>query len=72
LLDDKHEIFFMPGSQGGYVFSYENNEISLERAVSDINARRAIYINDYLYIIADNKITVLNETDWTEVNDLNL
>jgi len=72
LLDKKHEIFFMPGSKGGYVFSYKGDELKLTRAVSGIRARRAIYINDYLYIIGDDKITVLNEIDWEEVNELEL
>ena len=60
----------MPGSKGGYVFSYNNDELKLQKAVSGIRARRAIYINDYLYIIGDNKITVLNEIDWEKVNEL--
>lgn len=72
LLDSKHEIFFLPGSKGGYVFSYEGNGLKLARAVSGISARRAIYINDYLYIIGDDQITVLNEIDWEEVNELEL
>lgn len=70
LLDKKHQIFFLPGSRGGYVFSYEDNQLKLTRAVSDIRARRAIYINDYLYIIGDDQITILNEIDWEEVNEL--
>lgn len=70
LLDDKHKIFFLPGSRGGYIFSYENDKLSLKKAISDIISRRAIYINDYLYIIGDDKIIVYNETDWTEVNKL--
>ena len=70
LLDKKHEIFFLPGSKGGYIFSYEGNQLKLTRAVSDIRARRAIYINDYLYIIGDDKIAVLNEIDWEKVNEL--
>lgn len=70
LLDKKHQIFFLPGSKGGYIFSYKGNQLKLTRAVSDIRARRAIYINDYLYIIGDDKITVLNEIDWEEVNEL--
>ncbi len=72
LLDSKHEIFFLPGSRGGYVFSYANNKLELERVVSDISARRAVYINDYLYIIGDDRIVVLNELDWERVNELEL
>lgn len=70
LLDKKHEIFFLPGSKGGYIFSYKDNQLKLTKAVSDIIAKRAIYINDYLYIIGDDKIVVLNELDWVKVNTL--
>ncbi len=70
LMDAKHMVFFIPGSQGGYVFSYAGDELELLRAVSDISARRALFIDDYLYIVGDDKIVVLNENDWTEVNRL--
>ncbi len=72
LLDDKHKIFFMPGSNGGYVFSYENDELTLVKAVSGISAKRAIYIDDYLYIIGDNKIAVLDENTWEKIKELDL
>lgn len=72
LQDSKHEIFFMPGNKGGYVFSYTDNELKMEKAVSGFRARRAVYLDDYLYIIGDNKIVVLNETDWLRVNELQL
>lgn len=72
LLDKKHQIFFLPGSKGGYVFSYYGNELKLKKVVSNISARRAIYINDYLYVIGDDQITVLNELDWEKVNELEL
>ena len=72
LLDKKHEIFFLPGSKGGYVFSYKNNELSLVKTVSETSVRRAIYIDDYLYIIGDNNIVVLNELNWERVKELEL
>ena len=46
-------------------------DLSLEKAVSNINARRALFINDYLYVVGDDKMVVLNENDWTRVNELN-
>jgi len=70
LLDAKHQIFFLPGGQGGYIFSYKDNKLELKRAVSDISAKRAIYINDYLYIIGEDKIVVLNELNWEKINAL--
>jgi len=72
LLDKKHEIFFLPGSKGGYIFSYKNNELSLVKTVSETSVRRAIYIDDYLYIIGDNNIVVLNELNWERVKELEL
>jgi inhibitor of cysteine peptidase len=70
LLDEEHEIFFLPGSENGYVFSYAGNNLELVKVVSDIQATRAIYIDDNLYVIGDSKIVVLNELDWQVVNEL--
>ncbi|MEK7557005.1 MAG: beta-propeller domain-containing protein, partial [Patescibacteria group bacterium] len=72
LLDDKHKIFFLPGSRGGYVFSYANDELKLQKAVSEITARRALFLDDYLYIIGDQKIVALNEATWETVKELSL
>ena len=61
----------MPGSNGGYIFSYAGDKLELVKAVSDIQAERAVYINDYLYIVGDNKVVVLDESDWQTVSELN-
>ncbi|MBC7074406.1 beta-propeller domain-containing protein, partial [Candidatus Parcubacteria bacterium] len=70
LLDTKHEIFFLPGTQGGYIFSFQNDNLVLKKAVSGISAKRAIYIDDYLYIIGENKIVVLDEIGWQKIQEL--
>ena len=70
LLDDKHQVFFLPAGASSYIFSYSGNELKLQRVVSDISAQRAVYIDNYMYVIGDTKIVVLNESDWTEVNSL--
>jgi len=70
LIDRKHGIFFLPGREGGYIFSYADKKLALEKAVRAERARRAIYIDDYLYVIADTKIVVLDETTWEKVNEL--
>jgi inhibitor of cysteine peptidase len=72
LLDREHEVFFLPGNKGGYIFSYDKGFLRLERAVSDIMATRAIYINDYLYVIGTDKIIVLDEYNWEEINSLEI
>ncbi|OGH11982.1 MAG: hypothetical protein A2857_06050 [Candidatus Levybacteria bacterium RIFCSPHIGHO2_01_FULL_36_15] len=70
LQDQKHSVFFIPGTKGAYVFSYEGNKLKLVRAVTDIQARRALYINDYMYIVGDDKIVVLQESDWSRAKEL--
>jgi uncharacterized secreted protein with C-terminal beta-propeller domain len=69
LMDPDHKVFFIPGSEGGYIVSYEGDKLRLIRTVKDTNIERAIYIDDYMYIIGKEGITVLNEKDWEEVKD---
>jgi inhibitor of cysteine peptidase len=71
LLDQKHGIFFIPGGKGAYIFSYVDNKLSLTKALSKTGIQRAIYLDDYLYIIGSEEISVINENDWTEVNNMN-
>lgn len=70
LMDEKYKVFFVPGSDGGYVFSYDNNKLELKKAVSGIYAQRALFINDYLYILGDRKIVVLDEKNWERIKEI--
>ncbi len=66
LLDKKHKIFFLPASNGGYVFKYDN-DLELIKVI-DERTIRAVYIDDYLYIIGE-KIVVFDENSWEKVNE---
>jgi len=70
LQDKKHQIFFLPTPRGGYIFSYQEDKLELKRVVSDILAKRAVYINDYLYIIGENKLVILDEFTWEKINEI--
>jgi inhibitor of cysteine peptidase len=72
LQDAQHQIFFLPGSKGGYIFSYANNQLKLAKTIADIQVKRAVYINDYLYVIGNNQMTVLDENNWEKVGELGL
>ncbi|MFA5925960.1 MAG: beta-propeller domain-containing protein [Parcubacteria group bacterium] len=72
LLDAKHKIFFLPGAKGGYVFSYAGDKINLAKTVSENQIKRAVYIDDYLYMLGDNKLIVLDEKNWEKTGDLDL
>lgn len=67
LADEKHEIFFVPASSG-YIFSYKDG-LKLIKATE--SGFRAVFINDYLYIIG-NKIVVFDENSWEKVAELEL
>ncbi|MFP3908248.1 MAG: beta-propeller domain-containing protein [Archaeoglobaceae archaeon] len=69
LLDQKHGVFFLPAGNNGYIFSYED-ELELEKAVST-PAVRAVYMDDYLYIIGA-EIVVFDENTWEKVNELDV
>jgi len=72
LLDAKHEIFFLPGSKGGYVFSYAGDNLSLAKTVSETAVKRAIYIDNYLYVIGESSLVVLDERNWERAGELEL
>ncbi len=72
LLDEEKEIFFIPGSKGGYIFTYAKDNLSLVKAVSASGVRRALYLDDYLYLVGDREITIWDENTWDKVNELTL
>lgn len=69
LQDPDHSVFFLPAGGSGYIFSY-NNGLKLERVVTGINANRAVYINNNLYVVGQNKMVVVNEDNWQNVSEL--
>lgn len=72
LEDQNHEIFFLPGSKGAYIFSYKNSKLELVKTLADHQTKRALYINDYLYIITDKDIVVFLENTWEKINQIPL
>ncbi len=72
LIDKKHKIFFVPIYDAGYIFSYDNNKLKLVKTVKEKDIEKALLINNYLYLITDSKIVVLDENTWKEVKELTL
>lgn len=70
LVDEKNKIFFLPGGRGGYIFSFANQSLDLVRAISDKGVKRALYLDDYLYLVGQDFIVVFNQSDWQEVKRL--
>jgi uncharacterized secreted protein with C-terminal beta-propeller domain len=72
LLDKDNQAFFLPGTQGAYIFSYKDDKLELTKAIDGIYAQRAVYIDKYLYIISDQKIIVLDQTTYKKVKELSI
>jgi len=72
LKDATYGVVFVPASNGGYVISYANDVLTLKAAVSGYDVRRAVFIDEYLYVVGDSSITALNENTWKEEKVLEL
>ncbi len=71
LKDDRYKIFFLPTGQSGYIFSYMDRKLSLIKKINE-QVKRAIYIDNYLYLISYNKIIIINEENWQEIKRLEI
>ena len=70
LQDSDNKIFFLPGGKGGYIFSYNQQKLNLTKAVSVSQVKRALYLNNYLYIVSDSNIVAYDETNWKKINQI--
>jgi len=72
LQDPEHKVFFIPASQGGYMFSYENNTLTLKYSAANSQIKRGLYIGNYFYLLASNEIIALDENTWDVMQTLDL
>jgi uncharacterized secreted protein with C-terminal beta-propeller domain len=67
LMDRNYGVFFLPTPEAGYVYSYEGDgadTLTREATVPVDGARRAIYLDDYMYVFGDREAVVVDETTW--------
>jgi uncharacterized secreted protein with C-terminal beta-propeller domain len=72
LQDSLFEVFFIPTGNGGNIFSYEDEKITLVKSVSGSRIKRALFIEDNFYIIGEEEIEILDEETWDRVNSVEL
>lgn len=70
LQDAKHQVVFLPTGTTGQVISYANNALSKVATVTSSNVRRAVFINDTMYVVSENGITALDENNWQSIGQL--
>lgn len=72
LMDRKHGVFFLPTGQGGEVFSYEGGMEHVTTIETQGAALRALYLDDYLYVVGEGNVVVVDETDWERETSVGL
>ncbi len=72
MLDAKNKTFFIPGGKGGYFFNYANNDLKLAAIIAQNSVSRALYIDDYYYLVGNDEIKVIDLKTWKEVKQLDL
>lgn len=73
LNDPRHRAFFLPAGEKGYMISYDDNQLRVvAQSSGQPDIERAIYINNYLYMIGPSRIVVWSEEDWTRVRTFSL
>ena len=72
MMDAKHKIFFIPAEGKGYIFSYSDNTLKEVKTIDNTNAKRALYINDTLFIIGNEKIVAIDQNTWEIKNTFKL
>ena len=70
MLDSDHKTFFIPGGKGGYFFDYSNNNLKLLSTVAQNSVSRALYIDNYYYLVGNEEIKVVDLKTWKEINKL--
>lgn len=72
LLDSKHEMFFLPGRNGAYIFSFKDGKLELIKEIEQTATRRALYIDDYLYVVGGDSVIVLDQNNWEMVKKIEI
>lgn len=74
MIDKRNNLFFLPGSNGGYFFSYDNGStLNLLKHITGVySIRRALYINDVIYVLSDFNLTAINESSWDVISELTI
>jgi uncharacterized secreted protein with C-terminal beta-propeller domain len=72
-IDRRHGVFFLPAGDSAVVMDYTNGSLAVEASIAtEGRTQRARYVDDYLYVFAEDGIMVLNETTWEETTRLTI
>lgn len=68
-IDRENKVFFLPGSEGGHFFSYENG-LEEVKYVNMTDARRSAFVNQNFYVFGDTEASVIDIESWETVKNI--
>lgn len=71
MIDRRNEVFFLPASTGGYVYSYSDG-LKQVKKVDIQNPERAAYVDETMYVFSDYNATAVDMKDWSTVKEIQL
>jgi uncharacterized secreted protein with C-terminal beta-propeller domain len=71
-IDYENDVFFIPTSGSGYVIGYNGDKLIVKAEIDSIETKRALYIDDMLYVISEEDIRIFDESTWEEISSLRL
>ncbi len=72
LVNYDREFFFMPTSSGAYIVSYKNNQLNTLKYVDRFYAKRAVFVGDFIYLISNDEMLVLDMNSWEEIERIKI
>ena len=68
-IDRENEVFFLPGSEGGHFFSYEDG-LEQVKEVEMRDVKRGAFVNQNFYVFNDYNATVVDMESWETVREI--
>lgn len=73
LYDAEKKLFFLPGYNGAYIFTFDANyNLTLQKAISGYSITRALYVNDNIYVVSNDKIVVFSESTFEKLGEVDI
>lgn len=68
-IDRENNVFFLPGSTGGYFFDY-SEDLEIVKEVDMRDVKRAAFVNQNFYVFNDYNASVIDIDSWETVKEL--
>lgn len=68
-IDRENKVFFLPGSEGGHFFNYEDG-LEQVKEVNMSDVRRGSFVNQNFYVFNDYNASVIDMGNWNTIKEI--